>query len=71
MEETSVGVADGREVDDRGEEILVEDVDVDIDAEDAENGMMMLLLLLLDEVAEDDVGKLDAACMVKDCGEGA
>lgn len=57
---------------------LVEDVDVDVnmdadtdadtDAEGVEDGVM---LLLVDEVAEDDVVELDAACLVKDSGEGA
>ena len=44
------------------------DVDADTDAEGVEDGVM---LLLVDEVAEDDVVVLDAACLVKDSGEGA
>ena len=49
---------------------LVDDVDVDkdADAEGIEDGVM---LLLVDEVAEDDAIELDAACLVKDSGEGA
>ena len=50
---------------------MVEDVDVDTDAdaEGVEDGVM--LLLLVDEVAEDDVMESDAACLAKDSGEGA
>ncbi len=49
---------------------LVEDVDVDADT-DAEGVEDDVMRLLVDEVAEDDVVELDAACIVKDSGEGA
>ena len=66
LEGTSVGVADGGELDGRGEGVLVRDVDTN--AEDVED---VVMLLLVAEVAEDDVVELDAACLVKDCGDGA
>lgn len=70
LEGACVGVADGVEMDAEGVGELVEDVAVnaDADAEGVEDGVM---LLLVDEVAEDDVVELGAACLVKDCGEGA
>ena len=39
-----------------------------MDAEGVEDGVM---LLLVDEVVEDDVVELDAACLAKESGEGA
>ena len=49
---------------------MVEDVDVDTDA-DAEGVEDGVMLLLVDEIAEDDVMESDAACLAKDSGEGA
>ena len=73
LEGACVGVADGGGMDDGGVGELVEDVDVDADAEGEEDGVMLLLVdeFAEDEVAEDDVVELDTACLVKDCGEGA
>ena len=75
LEGTYVGVVYGEEVNEGGEEILVEDgdidinfEDIDIDVEDIEDDIM---LLLLPNIAEDDVVRFDAACTVKHSGAGA
>ena len=74
LEGECVGVTDDIELDAGGVGELVEDVDMntdtntDTDTEGIEDGVM---LLLVDEVAENDVVELGAACIVKDCGEGA
>lgn len=66
LERAFVVAADGGEMDAGGTGELVKDVDVI--PEDVEDG---ILLLLVDEVARKDVVELDAACLVKDCVEGA
>ena len=74
LEGECVGVTDGIEMDAGGVGELVEDVDMDTDTntdtdtEGIEDGVM---LLLVDEVAENNMVELGAACLVKDCGEGA